>query len=362
LYAYPPAGEPYLIAQDELDWSKPSLTATHDIKLPRGVLIRGKVTDQASHRPLAGSSVQFEPMGNQGRLLSGGQAIAASGDDGVFQIAVPPGKGHLVVFGPTSDYVLEATTERMLFTGKPGGRRYYAHKIVPYDVKAGSGPVNIDVPLRPGRTLRVRVQGPEGQTIANASYVTSLCVHATNGSWSGDSPESIKDGRFELHGLADDGVARVDILDDVHEWGASVAVAGKQAAAEFRVTLHPCGRAKARFVGPGGEPVANYAPNFQIVATPGPHPLASPKNRGAEPSADAAYLGNLDRRHYWNKPKTDAHGRITLPDLIPGALYRINDVSIANDPNKGVEVRKDFSITSGQTLDLGDILIEKPKR
>ena len=39
-------------------------------------------------------------------MLSGWQAIVASQDDGSFQIAVPPGKGHLLVFGPTGDYVL----------------------------------------------------------------------------------------------------------------------------------------------------------------------------------------------------------------------------------------------------------------
>jgi len=33
-----------------------------------------------------------------------------------------------------------------------------------------------------------------------------------------------------------------------------------------------------------------------------------------------------------------------LPALIPGALYRINDYSTVNDREKGVQVRKDFTV------------------
>ncbi len=78
-------------------------------------------------------------------------------------------------------------------------------------------------------------------------------------------------------------------------------------------------------------------------------------------AADAASMPNVDRIHYWKGPSTDAQGRITLPALIPGALYRISDYSTFNDRDKGVQVRKDFTVQPGQTLDLGDILIEKPR-
>ena len=86
-------------------------------------------------------------------------------------------------------------------------------------------------------------------------------------------------------------------------------------------------------------------------------------------AADAVYVNNVDRKHYsapggpsqWNRPSTDAAGRITLPDLIPGALYRICDFSTVNDKKKGIQIRKDFTVKPGETLDLGDILIEKPQ-
>ena len=89
-----------------------------------------------------------------------------------------------------------------------------------------------------------------------------------------------------------------------------------------------------------------------------------PKTMGlvdqGEPAADGAYLPNVDRKHYRNELATDAEGRITLPALIPGALYRISDWSTVNVQDKGYQIRKDFTVKPGETLDLGDILIEKP--
>ncbi len=71
-------------------------------------------------------------------------------------------------------------------------------------------------------------------------------------------------------------------------------------------------------------------------------------------------IANIDRKHYGNGPRTDAEGRITMVSLIPGALYRIIDWSTVNVQDKGYQVRKDFTVKPGETLDLGDILVEKP--
>ncbi len=88
--------------------------------------------------------------------------------------------------------------------------------------------------------------------------------------------------------------------------------------------------------------------------------MARATRKQAELAADASLVANVDRKHYWNQPDTDAEGRITLISLIPGATYRITDFSTVND-KKGVQVRKDFTVKPGETLDLGDIMIAKPQ-
>jgi hypothetical protein len=70
-----------------------------------------------------------------------------------------------------------------------------------------------------------------------------------------------------------------------------------------------------------------------------------------ELTSDQDFVSNFDREHYWNKPLTDEQGRCTFPALIPGATYRL----FAYDKS-GNLFDKDFSVKSGETLDLGDIV------
>jgi hypothetical protein len=350
-----------LIREDKVKWTKGQVKADQDIKLPRGVLIRGRVTEQGTGRPLPDSSIQFIPIGGRGgdSTISGWEAIVASRDDGSFHIAVPAGKGHLLVFGPTSDYVLSDIGSNNLHTDGPGGIRYYAHAIKPYEAKLGDPPLEVSAVLRPAVTIKGRVEGPDGQTITNGFLVTTLRIEPFNPFWRGDYQIPIRDSRFELHGLAPEASTRICVLDPKHEWGTSVQISGKQSAAEVSIRVEPCGKAKARFVGPDGKPLAKYRPHFEFVATPGPSRYSRSKQNQADLAADAELLANVDREHYWRGPVTDAEGRIILPSLIPGALYRIIDFSTVNDQDRGMRVR-DFTVKPGETLDLGEIVIEKP--
>ncbi len=359
LGAFPTGGEPYLIQQDEFKWTKGAVKATHDIKVRRGVLIRGKVTESGADRPLPASSIMFIPVRGGFDLLSGWQAMVASQDDGSFQVAVPAGKGHLLMFGPTGDYVLGEIGSNKLFSDQPGGTRYRAHAIIPYEVKAGDPPHEVSAVLRPGVTIKGRAVGPNGETVTDGFILTTLLIEPFNPFWRGDYQVPIRDGRFELHGLAPDRSTRIHVLDPDHEWGASVEISGKEAGGDLTVRLQPCGQAKGRFVGPDGKPVAKHRPHFEIVATPGPSKISRSKRQQAELAADASLVANVDRKHYWNLPGTDAEGRITLISLIPGALYRIIDFSTVGD-DKGIQIRKDFAVKPGETLDLGDIVIAKP--
>ncbi len=216
----PPEGEPYLIAQVEFEWTKGAVKKEIDVKVPRGVVIHGKVVEAGTGRALAGASVQYIPMGDRGNLAmaSGSDTTVASKKDGTYQITVRPGKGHLFVFGPSSAYVLEAIGGHTIFNGQPGGARHYAHAIIAYEVNAGDQPHEFSAVLRPGKTIKGRVVGPNGETVEHALIISTLHIEHFHLIWRGDLALHARDGVFELHGVDPEKPARVSFLDAEHLW------------------------------------------------------------------------------------------------------------------------------------------------
>ena len=127
------------------------------------------------------------------------------------------------------------------------------------------------------------------------------------------------------------------------------------------VRLAACGTATARLVGADGKPIGGFRHPRLIwmVVTPGP--IAGPRARQEKALfADEAMLSLIDPINYEKAPVSDPQGRIVFPALIPGAAYRIVD---ATRIREGVDpqVRKEFTVQPGETLDLGEIRIEKPQ-
>ncbi len=361
--AIPPEGQPYLPAEADFAWTKGAVKKEIDLTLPRGVLIRGN-GDRTGDRPAGGrgracSSSPTRPPG-----ASSSAATWLAREDGSFQVAVPPGKGYLMVVGPTLDYVPEEIGGGRLYEGgRPGGRRLYAHAIIAYEVKAGEAPHELNATLKPGKTL-ARPRRRPGRRDGRGRRDPHPAAARSRPTSPGQGHDFIhaRDGRFELPGFDPEKVTPAYFLDADHEWGAAVELSGKQAGEDLTVRLQPCGRAKARFVGPDGKPVArlNICSYVQLLMTPGRRRVMI-VDQGEQLAADEAYLPNVDLRHYPNGLATDADGRVTLPDLIPGAL--VPDQSTgppSTSRRRACQIRKDFTVKPGETLDLGDILVEKP--
>jgi hypothetical protein len=369
--AYPPAGQPYLIASKRLTWPKGALEQSLDIALPRGVLVHGKVTEEGSGKPVPGAFVQFvshaEPHNGVVRPI-----IIVTASDGSFQLGARPSTGHLFIRGPSDDYLLQAIGDRMYDNGQPGGRRVYAHAIRFLDLKPGTDSQEVDLALRRGATVTGRVVGPDGQPVGDAWFFSRVTLAPTGvwREWTGRDHGRVRDGRFEVHGLDPDTEVPVYFLDPRRKLGAVINLSGKSASGgPVTVRLQPCGAARARVVGPGGKPVVgrlhrrlDQSPgtlNFEMVVTPGP-PSTTAKGQADLLSADEMYLTVVDPINYDIEQVFDADGRITLPGLIPGATYRCIDHTAVIPGEAGPEIRKEFTVKPGETLDLGEVRIEKP--
>ena len=153
----------------------------------------------------------------------------------------------------------------------------------------------------------------------------------------------------------------VYFLEPKGKLGGVVKFSGRSAASgPVTVRLEPCGAAKARVVGPDGKPVAGRLPQhlIQMIVTPG-IPFSRFDKTGLS-AADHADLNEVDPVNYPSEPTSDPDGRLTLPVLIPGTTYRFIDFTRADPAQTIPAIRKEFTVKPGETLDLGDIRIEKP--
>jgi Sigma-70, region 4 len=358
---YPPDGQLYLNTSKTLDWPKGAIRQSVELSLARGTVIRGKVVEEGSGKPVAAAMVDY--LSNLDATPRDWHGLAETNPDGSFQLAVVPRPGYLIVRAPDEDHVLVETGQRTIFGGK-GGRRFYAHAFIACEPRPdGKGP-EVTVALKRGASLKGRVIGPDDRPVPEAQLISRLFLYPTFRAWSlwlGSEHGRVRDGRFELHGLPTPGAVPVHIFDPVRKLGATVNASGRPAGdGPLVVRLEPCGTARMRLVDPAGNPVKGYRDPYLIwmVATPGPD---YPSDRPGEDRllADRAFLSRVDPLNYGEDPVSDPQGRVTFPALIPGATYRIYDQTSRKATGDWPR-RKEFTVKPGQTLDLGDVLIEKP--
>jgi beta-lactamase regulating signal transducer with metallopeptidase domain/protocatechuate 3,4-dioxygenase beta subunit len=366
-------GAPYLETSKTLSWPKGAVEQSVDLALARGVVVRGKVTEEGTGRPITGAIVRVAPYELPAGSPYGLGSPEVTSPDGTYEVAAPPGPGYLVVQGPDEDYVLrESGADGGYFVARPGRERFYAHAYRAVDLRLGEPAPKVDVTLRRGAAVHVRLVDPDGRPVPDAMVISRVVLESQpRGGWriwratlASRGPGRVRDGRFTVHGLDPDTEVPVYFVEPGRNLGATARLSVKSAAAgPVTVRLEPCGTARARLVATDGKPLDRYDARAlaSMVVTPGP-----PYDRGDAAKdgplfAEEAALSRFDPVNY--KPgglPTDAHGRITLPVLIPGASYRLVDFSPLFGGGRR-EVRKEFTVKPGETIDLGDILIARPR-
>ena len=366
VWASAPNGQPYMSVSKSFDWPKGAVEQTVDLVLSRGMLIHGKVTEHGSGKPVAGALVSFNAPFKPGAGSTNLSTQAESAADGSYELVVVPGPGYLAVRGPGDDYVFETIGHLLLFEGIPGGRRFYSNAFVRCEPKLNRPDLDVQVELRPGATVRGRLIAADGRPLQNTWMISRILsgsgqLRAARRDWRGDEHAIARNGLFEIHGLDNDAETPVLFFDPQRKLGATVSFSGRMASLDpVTVRLEPCGSARVRLVDSGGKPLGGFSAPWLISLVVTPGPFRVPRAQKEYPLfADHALLPVVDPINHPKAPTADAHGRISLSALIPGASYRIIDRTTVRDP-EGEKVRRDFSVKPGETLDLGDIIIEKP--
>ncbi len=250
----------------------------------------------------------------------------------------------------------------MVDEGRPGGRRYYSHFSIFVDLKPGEQNPVLNVVLRRGVTVRGQILDPDGKLAENTWMISRMIIPAPYTPlrlWLRGHHAVARDGRFVMHGLDPEIETPVHFLDPKRKLAATAFLPGKLApGGAFVVRLAPCGTATMRLVDTNGKPVKTLRGGPSLIAmvvTPG----ALMQMRPTETLADESDLPRLDPVNYAKFPAPDAQGTITFPALIPGASYRIVDRTTSREAS-GPQVRKEFTVKPGETIDLGEIRIQNP--
>ncbi len=354
---YPPEGDSYLPAIDEINWPKGAVRQTVELKLKRGAVVRGRVVEGSDNTPVAGAWATYNQTyrGNR-RYIDLPPVEAVSGQDGTFAMVVPQGPGHILVQGPTADYLHVETSSSAMGTGERPSFHKYPDAHVALDIPEGEATRNLEVRLRRGVTVTGRVVGPDGKPVASAfvfgrSYVPYRENIFPLVGFNGSPPTiEVKDGRFEIPGCDPERPSTFYFLDTKDRLGATVELSGRPASGEpVTVRLARTATAQILMVGPDGKPIADHdygdwPTDLTLVITPGPDFGELNANFDLTP-ADHAYHVNLDPSGY-RGGRSGPDGRATLINLIPGAHYRFHG--------------REFTPEPGQTVDLGEARIERP--
>src|SRR5262249_30084140 len=159
-----------------------------DLQLPRGVLVRGKITEAGSGKPVAQAAVHYYPqeVGNPNfrrGIITGWQGFEVSKADGTFQIAVLPGPGHLLVIGQDGRDIHEEIGNSVLYNRRPGGTRYYPDAIVKLALPKEMQVKDVAVTLRRGASVKGRLIGPGGEPVGKSLMICRLTVSALSPYW-----------------------------------------------------------------------------------------------------------------------------------------------------------------------------------
>jgi RNA polymerase sigma factor (sigma-70 family) len=352
LSSYPPDGSPYLSRATSFVWPKGKEKHEVQVELPRGVLVRGKVSEAGSGKPVPGAVVSYflredNPFAHftiTSWRQTPGEFVRTKAD-GTFEAAVYPGQGHLMAKGPSRDYVLQRLDTKELTLGKAGGAPLYAEAVTPLDLKAGAEPQEVSLTLRRGVTIRGLVLDPDGKPVkeavlTSATHLRDLGDQAWFHHYSFE-PVAVKEGRFELTGCDPKAKFPICVLDRHSETGARVVLSGADAKEEATVRLQPCGKAVVRYVDGDGKPIKDrFPPPLQLILDPA-DVFTSTGAGGSGGSSSGPLV-----------PRSDGEGRVTVSGLIPGATYRYFD---------GAKARE-FTAEAGKTRELPDIVLSQPPK
>jgi RNA polymerase sigma factor (sigma-70 family) len=343
LFAFPGDGQPYPTATFVMPARSAGLQpATIDLKLKRGALVRGRLTDKATGEPVQGSVESFSYRDNpNAKNYPDAQNTYAPRvfvqADGRFEIAALPGPGFIAASARSNRYLrgtgvetIKGMKEGQLLSALPSFVSPRDHNVfaeVMPDPEAG--PFTRDLQVDPGRSVTGTIVDPDGKP-ASGVRVKGLTMEG----YGTDRP--LDSSAFEVTGIDPRHPRLVYFFQDDRKLAASLYIKGDETR-PIEVRLQPWGVIAGRIVDDERQPRTKIE-LLSLMDPPGFDP-----NRGVL----------FDQNHVG----PDGRFRIRLvPGLVYGAHVATEDNGVIGTAFEGVKVGP------GEIKDLGDMKVKPPVR
>jgi RNA polymerase sigma factor (sigma-70 family) len=354
-YAVPPDGR-HFQRRIEINDTPGFDPLTTDIALPSGILVRGRVIDKTSGKPVAGVRVSYFllfPNPNAGRLADypeyEGLSSAVSGPDGSFAVTVLPGPGVLAAAAqplashrpafvapeeaanflksPPAQVALTAPPDALAIhgTGALANARSMTIFQPNYNALVLIKPTQKDkelvrdIELLPALSRQGTIVGPDDKPVTGVAAIGLGSSFDASG-WR--SP--LKSASFTVCGLHPKRTRELFFYHKEKNWGRYLEIRGDRSEA-LKVKLQPCGSVAGRLIDKDAKPVVGTVVYF------------------CRQGFGAFFPGGF-------QVKTDRDGRFQAEGLVPGQKY-----TMTRNISNIADTLPEIAVESGEKKDLGDI-------
>jgi RNA polymerase sigma factor (sigma-70 family) len=334
---------------------------TIDFDLERGVAVTGRLTDKVTGQPVKGYVRYLANADNPNlkdyteltKLHVEVRSYGDTGPDGAFTVLAIPGPGLLTVVAEDRDRYIGAEIpgwDGFLLRTVPGSiHPSQFHAVVPIHPAEGDPKsTTCAIALEPGQTRHVTVVGPDGKPVTGAlvAGLTPLATFPAVPGLTPAMPSGLKGADVTVLGLGRHQVRNVVFFQPEKKLGTIEPVRGDETG-PVTVRLEPLGGATGRVLDARGRPW----PGLRVEA--GLTRLIT-----AYKDLPWAALSNL-RPSLKVVGTTDRDGRFRLAGLLPGLKYDLIISEGGIKPGPVTAYRKDVTVESGKTRDVGDLRSEQ---
>ncbi len=318
-----------------------------DVALKRGFVVRGRVTDKATGRPVTGFVDPYILPGNPAiaefpdYFLS--QGLSRTDPDGRFEIATLPGLGMLAFRADRDEYVNAIGFETIAAIIPPWGGQFPTHRrtcvgtsyhvLTALDLDPKAGSATIDLQVDSGRSVDLNVVDAEGRPVdgLKAIGMTPLLTEF----------EPQESSIVKVRAIDPSRPRRVYVYQLGRKLAGSIWLKGNEVG-PLTVRLVPWGTIVGRFLDAEGNPLASQRVGLYSESAGS---LTTPEDEG------------LTRPNPVDSPSiTGKDGRFRIEALVPGLRYSFSLGSIVD-----VSGARNVVVAPGEVKDLGDIKAPAPR-